>query len=392
MIQWTFRLLLFLVLVSILLSGCTGELPSKTVIIPDTEESSEPNKVNEDFAVNKIYKLFETGDINVDIFGWIDKSQVLGSNGYGKDRSFERMDYKFNSRRELSKLGDMVNGIQLSPDGTHIAYFVYGNGTHTKKKAIRLMLLDLASNKETVLRENVEGDLIYDTLKWSNNNQYVSFGLWGVQGGEQQSKNGTDVKEASLFVYDINRKSANTYSIPGWTTKETGFGVKISDDGASALIVKYVDKEFNLVYGKIMNGKFISQYEHPISSYYNVKLLDYINDDQILFVSSGGSLSLFNRRNATTITLLEHIDAFELSKDRKYIAYSKNQEEIYVAKLKGNNVTNEKSIYKGLYAYNMQWSPDDKKLLLAGKKSFVIEKDNRESIPPDNLPFIIEFK
>lgn len=392
MTQWTSRLLLFLVLVSILLSGCTGELPSKTVIILDTEESSEPDKVNEDFAVNKIYKLFETGDLNVDIFGWINKSQVLGSNGYGKDRSFERMDYKFNSRRELSKLGDMVDGIQLSPDGTHIAYFVYGNGTHTQKKAIRLMLLDLASNKETVLKENVEGDLIYDPLKWSNNSQYVSFGLWGVQGGEQQSKDGTDVKEASLFVYDINRKSTNTYSIPGWTTKEMGFGVKISDDGASALIVKYVDKEFNLVYGKIMDGKFISQYEHPISSDYNVKLLDYINDDQILFVSSGGSLSLFNRKNATTITLLEHIDAFELSKDRKYIAYSKNREEIYVAKLQGNNVTNEKSIYKGLYAYNMQWSPDDKKLLLAGKKSFGIVKDNRENIPQDNLPFIIEFK
>jgi hypothetical protein len=394
-----FPLAAIFVLLSILLSGCTGKLQSKTVIMPDTEESSEPDKVNEDFVVNKIYKLSETGDMNVDILGWIDKNQVLGSFGSDKDRSFERVDYKFNSRRELSKVGGRVTGARLSPDGAHIAYFVNEDGTIKTKETIKLMLFDLASNQETVLEENVEGHIEFDPLTWSNNSQNVSYGIWGTDGGRPKSKDGTVVKEASISIYNINRKSTNTFQIPGWTIKEMGFGVKISDDGASALIVKYMDEEYNLVYEKIVDGQFISQYKHPIGYGYNngngngyIRAFDYITDHQIVFVGLGGSLSLFNRRNATTITLLEHIDTFQLSKDHKYIAYSKDREEIYVAKLQGNNVINEKSIYKGLIALNMQWSPDDKKLLLAGMKSFVDDKANSENISKDNLPYIIEFK
>ncbi|MBP1989370.1 hypothetical protein [Paenibacillus eucommiae] len=373
----TSRLMLAIIVLSLLMSGCTKELKSKTVIIPDTEASSEPEKVNEDFTVSKIYTLSDTGVMNRDILGWIDKNQLLGVYGEELERSFERVDYTFNSRQIAAKLTGNVEGVQLSPDGKYTAFF------KNEDAGKKLMLFDLATNKEVVIEGNEEGLSFNDPIQWSSNSQFVSFGIGGKRG-----------TEGSLYMYDRVHKTTKKYLIPDWRIREAGFGVKISDDGESALWIKTVEGQDTLVCGKLVGSEFISESEHPLNI--DDGTFDYIFNDQILFVNSAGSLQLFDRRNATVTTLLEQrIGIFQLSMDRKYIAYSKNQEEIFVAKLQGNTIINEKSIYKGLIPFQIQWSPDNKKILLSGRKLFsraAPAPAAQESIDSNPLPFIIEFK
>ncbi|MDF2650513.1 MAG: hypothetical protein K0Q73_6318 [Paenibacillus sp.] len=373
------------ILLSMLLSGCAGGMKSKTVIIPDTEASSEPDKVNEDFTVNKIYTLPDTGfasrdgscarcegDMNSSIVGWMDKNQLLGAYGRELDLSLERVDYKFNSRQQLMDVKKNARGVNISPDGSHIIYLAIEDF-----KPI-LKLLNLANNVETVIQEYVFAPFLYDPVSWSNNSQYAAYGK-----GDEKGRAG------SLIAYDIVDKSAKEYQVPAWSIKEMSLGYKISDDGESALIIKLSNGQYNLVFGQLKGNEFISQFEQPISLDGG---FDYINDDQILFTSLGGALNMFDTRNATTITLLESVGGFQLSKDRKYIAYSKDQDEIFVAKIQGNNVINEKSIYKGLIPVQMQWSPDNKKILLTGRKLYSREKSAPAAIVAIDLPFIIEFK
>ncbi|QGQ94700.1 hypothetical protein EHS13_07265 [Paenibacillus psychroresistens] len=381
----TFRLIVVFVLLSFLIAGCTNELKPKTVIIPDTEESSEPDGVNEEFAVNKIYTLADPGDGNGDILGWIDQKQVIGLYGNDQSRSFERVDYKYNSHQEIKAVKSSKQMAKLAPDGMHIAYF------ENKEITNQLKLLDLANSKEIVIQDNVVGPYLLNALTWSNNSQYVTNAVENEK-----------VKDGSFIAYDILHNSSNQYQVPGWNFREMSFGVKISDDGKSAMIIKVADGQYKLIYGELKGSGFVSIFEQPI----NVDgTYDYINDNQIIFVSAGGALSIYDRRNTTITNLLEHINAFQLSKDRKYIAYSKDQEEIFVAKLQGNNIINEKSIYKGLIPFHMQWSPDNKKILLSGRKPYASEaapvpaasREPAVAAPAqittiDNLPFIIEFK
>lgn len=373
MMNRVFTWMLLGVLISILVSGCSGEPKSKTVVIPDKEGSGEAANVNQNFEVNKIYKLLENEGNNGAILEWGDKEHVLAGLGETKiGYRIESVDYRDNSRQKLMdmSLGTTIYGV--SPVGEYVTSYVIDQENGEWK----LKLLNLNSHTETAM--GVIDKSIPPT--WSNNSQYVSFGKI-----EQQKS------QTSIVVYDRNLKLTKQFGLsPTWIDQAILSSIQISNDGEGALIVKTINRQTYLAYGKLVGNEFTSQYEHPIR---NGETFDFINDDQIVFVGQEGSLTLFDRRNMKAVILQGHISAFQLSKDRKYIAYSNEQGDIYAAQMQGNSVTNEKLIYKGLIAARMIWSPDNKKLLLHGRKLY--ERPAPVPAPASdiaNVPFVIEFK
>ncbi|WP_010496567.1 hypothetical protein [Paenibacillus elgii] len=364
------------VLLAVIVTGCTGALKSKTVIIPDADEGREPQNLSETFEVNKIYKLQENEE--GELFGWTDKDHVLGYFGKrGRERGFEQLDYELKTRQSWPDINGFVHGVKVSADGAYASFSVQTGGKE------KLMLLRLADQKQTVLREwtNKEGVVVAGQMSWSNNGRYVSF----VQ------ENGN--QEAVIVVYDVTRQEAKEFKFPGKTENHYFYSVQVSDDGESALIFKIAARQSYIVVGSLQGDAFVSQYEHPVSGEGNG---DFVNDDQIVFVGEEGSLILFDRRNAKTTILLERSGVFQLSRDRKYIAYSKGRENLYVAKLQGNNIMNEKEIYKGIVPEQIEWSPDNRRMLLNGRKWYeprpVVSAASAAPFSQNSSLFIIEFK
>ncbi|MEK8126576.1 hypothetical protein WMW72_01495 [Paenibacillus filicis] len=373
---WGRGLLVAMLASGLLLSGCGQERPPRTVIIPDTPASSGTEPVNEDFAVRKIYTFPEPGAAGGPLLGWADSNQLLGLYGRYPDRSLDRVDYRLGSQQPIMKLGASLEGAELSPDGRFVVY------VKAEDAVRKVMLLDWSTQQETFIQEVPRDRQVATALAWSGNGQYLGYGLEGrIQ------------NESRLILYDMAGKSLQDYPIPAWASRDMSYGLQIADNGQSALLVKSEGRQSKLVYGQLTGEAFVSQYELPASA---GTAFGYLHDDQILFASAEGALLSFDRRNRVTSTLLERVGTFRLSPDRKYIAYTKGQDEIFVAKLQGNAILNEKSIYKGLIPFQIDWSPDDKKILLSGRKPYSREEPGPVSSGPataaqSSIPFIIEF-
>ncbi|NOU93850.1 hypothetical protein GC093_11525 [Paenibacillus sp. LMG 31456] len=378
MIKRVFKLIVPCIVFGLVMSGCSGELKTKTIIIPDTAETNPIQSVNEDFVVNKIYKLMENDTSTGDILGWADKEQVLGVFGRkDKDRSLERIDYSYNSHQKLINIDANTEVESVSPNGMYVVSSVANEDGKQK-----LLLYNLTDHKEDLISELAKANMRMNPVTWSRNSQYVTY----VQRDRTKA-------EAKLVVYDVNSRSLNEIVFSSRNEKDIIYNVKLSDDGKSALIMKSSDGQPYVVYGKIVGNELTTQYEQPISSDGS---FDFINDDQIMFVGQKGALYLYDVRNANTTILLDQIGSFGLSSDRKYIAFSKGKESIYVAKLQGNTVINEIEIYRGMIPFQMDWSKDNKKILIYGWRSYgVLPSASRPVItvtPERNVPFIIEFK
>ncbi|MBW7460689.1 hypothetical protein K0U00_42155, partial [Paenibacillus sepulcri] len=138
---------------------------------------------------------------------------------------------------------------------------------------------------------------------------------------------------------------------------------------------------------------------------------DWINKDQIAYIGPDGSLYAYDLRNAAVTVLLGRVGSFQLSPDRKYIAYWKGKGSttkdmrIYAGKLQGNNILNETAVYQGVVPFQMAWNPDNSGLLIEGQKVYAREAGPAQptqsapsTVPSDLVPlhdnqsFIIEFE
>ncbi|OAS14833.1 hypothetical protein [Paenibacillus oryzisoli] len=345
-----FRLFMTCLLIGMILTGCATELEPKTVIIPEAEPSSEP--INKEFAVNKIYKLSTTrngpeeyrGDNY--FLGWNDNNQLVETIRNRSVRSIARVDFQSGAAQEITKLPETAQCISLSPDGVQLAYFA-DEGLH------KLMLVNLLDQTETSLWDKKDSGNKDCTLHWSANSQYLSF--VALDKGELDPR---------IHRYDVKQKGLRVFSIPGWTVSTITLG-DISDEGERILITKHVKNGTSLVSGRITDNGFTQEFEHPIGG---GQAFEYLNSNQILFASAEGSLILYDLRNSTSITLMEHVGTFQLSKDHKYIVYAKEQGDIYAAKFQGNSLVNEKLLYKGWTPTHMQWSPDNKKIIFMNSR------------------------
>jgi protease II len=366
---------ILIMLVIVLLSGCsTLEFRSRTIVIPEAEAVPELAHSNGDFEVNKIYRMFEDDDRAMQILGWADNDHIFGKfMSIDKAQTMVSVDYRNQSSKTVTTLSMNAEASLLSPDGRYILYYAWDDhgGRMTK-------LYDLNNNKTTSI---VENDIpMSGMMVWSNNSRYVAFFL-----SDSQSR------EEKLAIYDVSTKQMKQIVIPIKDEKGWVRYAKISDDGETVLIVKQMYDSQLMLFGKLDGNRLVELYEHKLSI---DGAVDYLNNDQIMFVSENNLLFVFDRRNKATTILSEQIGLFRLTADRKTIAYSKESQNTYVAKLQGNNLLDEQEIFKGMNPAQMEWNPSGNKLYLSGWKSFDDRSKSKLSEPMQQymMPYIIEFK
>lgn len=374
MIKRIFMFLVACMFVSSLLSGCAGGLKSKTVIISDADESTEDSSMsNEDFEINKIYQLSNNRDSRRVILGWFDNKHVLRLLG-GRETSLELVDYRNSSRQKLKHFKEYLGENTLSPDGLYMVSVYRADGK------LQVTLFNLHNDDKTVIGDSARKQTVMSGFMWSNNSRYVSY-----------VKREVRKQKTRIVVYDVKLHRLHTFDLTQRHKRNTFSYVKVSNNGKRALLVKQEADQSYVVYGKFEEDEFTNQYEFPISS---AERVDYINEDRILFISQNGSLTIFDRRNASSTILLKHIGIFQLSRDRESIAYLQERDSIFAANLQGNRIMNKTLIYKGMYPFQMKWSPDGKKILIYGRERYSRETRISPSPVPgtDQGPFIIEFK
>jgi Tol biopolymer transport system component len=354
MIKGTLIAIMSWLIVLIIVAGCMGDFKSRTVIIPDDQFVSDAGEGSGEFEVNKIYKMSNQEHRTSDILGWLDNEQILVAfEEQGHKISLEQMDYQYQSRQPLSKMEEYIQVSDLSPDGSWISLVTQEEGLQ------RIKLINVLNLKETIIEEKASAPLETGLLLWSNNSRYISYVKWN-----------SDNRSTSINVYDVALSIKHEYALLNRQGGSLISQAKISDDGEHALIIEQRKEQAYMMLGSLTTNGFASVFEHTVSNSYNY---DYMNDDQIAFIGQDSDLILFDRRNESSTVLLERIDTFALSRDRKSIAYSKERDTIYAAVIQGNSVMNMKLIYKGLFSYRIRWSDDNRKILINGRKSYITE-------------------
>ncbi|MBD2871703.1 beta-propeller domain-containing protein [Paenibacillus arenilitoris] len=361
----------------LMLTGCLGEPRTKTIIIEE-EPGPAPSAAPSLFEVDTIYPVMQRYAVRS--IGWLDADAVLAVNAEFKDVSrFYRADAPYDSLTELWETSDLFipENVVLSPDGRYVAYFTVGG-----PGGLSLKLASLTGGDDKVLDvERLEPKGAQ--LSWSGNGRYLCFTMRDA-----------DKRALMLGVYDTEDGSIDEYSIDEDPSAYLT-AVHISDDGESAVIVKQSavsveqkaavavqpSRDESLEFGRLADDRFVGEYKHSIGG---DGLVEWVHPDQIAFTGSDGVLYAYDRRNNAVSVLLRDIGIFRMSRDRKHIAYMQ-EDSVYAAKLYGNNVVDKKLIYQGLYAAQLDWSPNNGKLLLSGAKRL-----DRAMAEAQN--FIIAFK
>lgn len=372
-------ILLFL---AIFMYGCTLGTSSETIIIADTEENQTNQPDSGPFQLKTIYRLPDSE--TVDLLGWSSSDSVIGL--FRKEHTTERM--MLNLGRlippyEKSELLGSIDGnstiLNLSPDGKTITKMVMtATGT-----SVRLISLSDGKEKE-IANFSSHQNLFLQDATWSNNSRYLCFLVI----------NPTEKGQGSVSVYDMDSETTNTYQMVDFDKRKTLTGVNISDDGQSVLLTMFETSQSgrsnSIVIGAINGGRIHLQYEHQIGRDENA----WLNNYQFGFLGTDGTLYLYDRRTGELSVLLEKVDNFTFSQNRMYIAYSLyDKDTIYVGKLQDKNVLYKEAAFHGVTSSTLYWSPDDKRLLINGLKSyFPAQKTSVGTSPPNEQPIVITFQ
>ncbi|WP_254634787.1 hypothetical protein [Paenibacillus sp. GbtcB18] len=366
-----------------LLAGCAGSPTAKTIVMGDTAEEAHTEEESTDFETNKIYKLALPGNKALDVWGWMSSRLLLGSyKNQETKQDIQLVDYRNLSAVSLTPLaGDAQTG-KPSPDGKYMAY------TGESPTGETLYILDLNTSQSFAPGIPDKGKGITSAMTWSNNGRYLSFTVKSREYGTE-----------SIVVYDMNSRTSQEIPLPRWQenseapapralkrdSKYTVISVKFADDGSTALMGRIGEDGSYVTLGAVTEDKWTRKFEHSASE----RQFDYVNDSQIIFLDAKNTLTLYDERDENTVALSAGVSTFRLSGDNKTIAYAKDEESLYVAKLQGHNMIKEKLVYKGLVLSQMDWSPDNKKILITGWKSY----DRAPATGnPEQTPLVIEFK
>ncbi|WP_068618256.1 LPS-assembly lipoprotein LptE [Paenibacillus tuaregi] len=392
------RLAILLVLISIifLLSGCGWGPKSETIVIPGTEDEHLADSGSKPFKVKTIYRLPVTD--TAQLLGWMDSESVVGLFREGivttRDMpdSLQRLAPPYKQVEKMQNMDNDLGYLKLSPNGKYII------GFKKARDGIVVKLISLSNGSENNIATLVPSEeQLLTKLEWSDNSRYISY-LVATDTDTAQgrsSKTETKYPPVKLAVYDTMAGQIKHYLLKGRQFTYSVSGAKISDDGQSVLI-NCGPSELNtsIAMGTIDGTSVEIQYEHQMDS----EQMTWMNKDQFVFLGTEGVLYEYDRRNKALTVLLERVLSFQLSQDRKYIAYSQKDNDsvsIFAGKLQGNNVLYKESVYQGVSPAEMYWSLQNNSLLVIGRKMYSATKQSVKSAPiPDssNQPFIIKFQ
>ncbi|MZQ86780.1 hypothetical protein GQF01_32200 [Paenibacillus sp. 5J-6] len=350
-----------LFLVTILLTGCSTRTRSDTIIIPDTEESSTLKGEHGVYDVKTIYRMLSKTSEQGTPLGWSSPTSVLTLfEGHEKLPSLDRVDAPYEEHLKLLSIEAKSIYMSLSPNGQSIAYAKQQtNGT------IGLNLTTITDQKELVITAIAIDQIRSLKLGWSNNSRYLVYIM-----------NKPENEGAIIGVYDMMEHRMKSYWYDGWNQADIIDSIQLADDAQSMAIVRSSGKQFYVEIDTWNGNAANRQYEHLAA---NDSQIEWIHNDQIAFIGQENTLYAYERRNAALSVLVEGVNMFRLSTDRKSIAFSQNKDTVYAASLYGNNVLNKTQLFKGVVPSFIAWSSDNRRLLLSGWKPY--EWDKPHTVP-----------
>lgn len=375
---------LFTVLI-ILLSGCAGGLQSETIVIPSTEEEHIVDTGSKPFQVKRIYRLpiSETNDSQ--LLGWTDPESVVGlfQDAPGATRhltqSLQRLSPPYEQLEKMQSVNVDPRNIELSPNGKYIV------GFNKTQDGMLLKLISLSDGRETNMGTiKPREELLMTKLTWSDNSRYISYLITDVDTGSV----------VKMAVYDTTAGQVKLYLLKGLQDTSSISEAKMSDDGQSVLIVVKNKRTISICMGTVDGSSVNIEYEHQTGG----DQMAWLNKDQFVFLGTEGTLYEYDRRNRALTVLLEEVLSFQLSQDRKYIAYAQQDNDsisIYAGRLQGNNVLYKASVYQGFMPSEMYWSLNNDNLLINGQKIYSaprVQPNSEQSLVSYSQPFIIKFE
>lgn len=359
----------------LLLSGCAGSSGSETVVIPDTGEEQTAVQAGQPFQVGTIYPVTLSSGERGELLGWSDAASLLGMFADAAGQDAEKLLRAASPYEKFAQQGSLHGDIgttRLSPDGRYIASLLWGGNK------VSIHVYSLSDGREQELVSLPGRTMGSKEIAWSNNGRYLSYCYYDAAKGT-----------FNIGVYDAETKTLAGYPTEKGSIQDTVSSAKLTDDGTAALIVKNEAISSGLLVETKGAGAFSVQSEHAANS----GQADWIDNDRLAFIGTDNTLYAYDLRTAETAVLLEQAGSFVLSPDQKVIAYTySGKDEIFAGKLQGNNVLYGKSVYKGIVPLQMAWSPDNGKLLVDGRKSYLSAPTQAAPAPEDIRPFIIEFQ
>ncbi|WP_025680486.1 hypothetical protein [Paenibacillus massiliensis] len=371
-------LLMYLTCVMMLLTGCSMGSTTETVIIPGQEDMNieEPN--SHPFQVHTIYRLPDEITNSDALLGWTSSNAVLAvtqNEGITDQSELRSVATPYEQSKVVPGIDHINAQMLLSPDGKYVSQI------RRSASQITLKIISLTDGQEAEVAKISNNDSFFlQDVSWSNNSKYLSYLLVGYQ--EEQSR---------LRSYDVVTKTTKSYTLGDLTSKGSVLTVQMSDDGESVLCTTYPPGSYgraNLLLGSISGDTIRVQYERERAA----EQYAWLTADQFVFLGADRTLYVYDKRSSELSILLEKVNYFQLSHDKKSIAYSLYDHDVfYVGKVQGKNILSNEPVYRGLIANEIYWSQDNKSVLIRGQKMF----STSQAIAPDTKDgqtFIIEFR
>ena len=373
-------LLGMMVLIILVLTGCGTRSQNETIIISGTEESEQTHEDLSPVQVTKIYRLPKEKVDKGYWLGWSSTKSMIGAFHPAVDPEHVQLKglvYPFEQSENISEIDMDSMRMMLSPDGTQIA------DVSTTRTTATLKLFSIQNRKETEVETfNLTSQNYLQSLSWSDNSEYISYLIVDAVYPEKNM----------LRIYDLKTRKFTSYVLNGFSDNDTLIGVQVSNDGRNALIKLFDSTQSSrptVLLGKLIDGQFEVRYKRQIAD----KQMTWIGDDQFAFLGRDGTLYEYDQRNGELSVIMERVSAYELSLDKKFIAYTLQDEDaVYVGKMQGRNVLYNEPVYHGVLPLNMKWSPDNNRLFIQGPKTFTSPNIIQSDDPTEEPAFIIEFE
>ncbi|MFQ8009834.1 WD40 repeat domain-containing protein [Bacillus velezensis] len=340
---------------------------SETIIIPNKEVNQSEVQKSGSFHVKKIYRLPKVDQL----LGWSASNTVVGY-FKGNDKTerlashpIQRLSFPFEKPETLQTIESNTADIKMSPDGKNAV----GLTISTDRITLNLMSLTNRNKKKIGSFSSNKGAYVQD-ISWSNNGKDICYLVI------DPAKNG----KTAVNVYNTDSGTLKTYPLNEIDEKESLIAASISDDRCHLLLTMLHGQQKRIITGTITNDGIVIKNKHQTS--YGEPV--WLNNYQFLFLGTGGTLCKYDLRNSELSVLLENVDVFKISNDRKRIAYSLyGKDNTYAGRLQGKNILNAEPIYHGTSPSEMYWSPDGKNLLINDKDLY---------FSSENSSYIIAFK